>query len=116
MDISQKRYRIPKIQSTELKKVNKPKGSSEDASIPLGREKKVIVGGRGKEGPGWERGQGEEEGNMIRHGGAERSLEGQQKEWKYVTWGVWWEVGIPLPSTRELGCESPSGLEGRDLI
>jgi hypothetical protein len=53
---------------------------------------------------------------MIRHGGAERSLEGQQKEWKYVTWGVWWEVGIPLPSTRELGCESPSGLEGRDLI
>ena len=41
MDISQKKkYRIPKIQSTELKKVNKLKGPSKDASVPLGREKK----------------------------------------------------------------------------
>ena len=31
------------IQSTELKKVNKPKGPSEDASISLGREKKAIT-------------------------------------------------------------------------
>jgi hypothetical protein len=42
--ISQKTYRIPRIQSTELKKVNKPKGPSEDAIIPLGREKKAIMG------------------------------------------------------------------------
>ena len=48
MDISQK-VKIPKIQSTELKKVNKLKCPSEDASVPLGREKKPItseVGGR----------------------------------------------------------------------
>ena len=38
------------MQSTELKKFNKPKkGPSEDASIPLGREKKAIMGGRGED-------------------------------------------------------------------
>jgi hypothetical protein len=37
-------YRIPRIQSTELKKANKPKGPSEEASIPLGGEKKAITG------------------------------------------------------------------------
>jgi hypothetical protein len=31
------------VQSTELKKVNKPKGPSEDASIPLGRKKKATM-------------------------------------------------------------------------
>jgi hypothetical protein len=36
-------YRIPKIQTTELKKVNKLKCLSEDASVPLGREKKTIT-------------------------------------------------------------------------
>jgi SH3-like domain-containing protein len=44
VDISQKTYRIPRIQSIELKKVNNPKGPSEDASVPLGREKKPITG------------------------------------------------------------------------
>ena len=47
MDISQKKYRIPKIQSTELKKVNKLKCPSEDTSVPLGREKKAITSGEG---------------------------------------------------------------------
>lgn len=53
----------------EFKKVNKLKGPSEDTLIPLGgcgwwcEEKKAITGGRGKEGPWWERGQGGEEGN-----------------------------------------------------
>ena len=50
MDISQKKkkkYRIPKIQSTELKKVNKLKCPSEDASVPLGREKKAVMGEEG---------------------------------------------------------------------
>ena len=46
-------YRIPKIQTTDLKKVNKPKDPREDSSIPLGREKKAITGGR--KGPGLER-------------------------------------------------------------
>jgi hypothetical protein len=48
-------YRIARIQSTELKKVNKQKGPNEDASIPLGREKKAIRGGRGRKGPECER-------------------------------------------------------------
>ena len=44
------------VQSTELKKVNKPKGPSEDASIPLGREKKTIRGGKGESNLGGRRG------------------------------------------------------------
>ena len=44
MDISQKKkYRIPKIQSTELKKVNKLKCPSE----ALGKKKKAITSGEG---------------------------------------------------------------------
>jgi hypothetical protein len=39
-------YRIPRIQSTELKKVNKQTGPIEDASILLGKEKKAITGDR----------------------------------------------------------------------
>jgi hypothetical protein len=39
-------YRITRIQSTELKKVKKQKGPSEDTSIPLGREKKAIIGAK----------------------------------------------------------------------
>ena len=46
------RYRILRIQSTELKKVNKPKGPSEDTSVPLGSEKKAITGVGGTEGGG----------------------------------------------------------------
>jgi hypothetical protein len=39
----------PRIQSTELKKVNNPKGPSEDDAVPLVREKKIIKGdGRGQ--------------------------------------------------------------------
>jgi hypothetical protein len=44
-----KRNRIAKIQSTELKKVNRPNGPSNDTSIPFEREKEVITGGRGRE-------------------------------------------------------------------
>jgi hypothetical protein len=43
VDISQKKYRIPRIQSTQLKKFNKPRGPREDASISLGRRKKAIT-------------------------------------------------------------------------
>jgi hypothetical protein len=38
-----KTYRIPKIWSTELTNLSKLKGPSEDASVPLGREKKAII-------------------------------------------------------------------------
>jgi hypothetical protein len=37
-----KKYRIPKIQSTEFKKVNMLKCPSEGVSVPLGREIKAI--------------------------------------------------------------------------
>jgi hypothetical protein len=55
VDISQKRkkekrknpFKIHKIQSTEFKRFNKLKGPSEDASVPLGREKKAITNGEG---------------------------------------------------------------------
>jgi hypothetical protein len=40
----QQQNRIPRIQGTELKKVNKPKGPSEDSSVPLEKEKKAITG------------------------------------------------------------------------
>ena len=40
--------RIPKIQSIELKKVNKLKCPSEDTPVPLGREKKAITNGEGE--------------------------------------------------------------------
>ena len=35
------------MQFTELKKVNKLKGPSKDASVPLGREKKATTSGEG---------------------------------------------------------------------
>jgi hypothetical protein len=49
VDISQKKkkYRIPKIQLTELIKVNKLKCPSEDASVLLGRKKQSQVGREG---------------------------------------------------------------------
>ena len=49
----------PKTQSTELKKVNKLKCPSEDASVSLGREKKAITsreGGILEEKWMWDRG------------------------------------------------------------
>jgi hypothetical protein len=36
-------YRIPRIQSIELKRTHKQKGPSENTSISLGREKKAIT-------------------------------------------------------------------------
>ena len=46
--LTPKKYRIPKIQSIELKKVNKLKCPSEDTLVPLGREKKSIASGVGR--------------------------------------------------------------------
>jgi hypothetical protein len=38
-----KTYRIPTIQSIELRKINKLKGPSKDAIVPLGMEKKATT-------------------------------------------------------------------------
>lgn len=40
---------------TNPKKLNKKKGSSEDASIPPRRGNKIVILGRGRKGHGWER-------------------------------------------------------------
>ena len=61
-----KKYRIPRIKSTELKKAHKPKGPSKDSSILLGREKSNYRGS-GMDGPLWERRQVGEKGNIIMH-------------------------------------------------
>ena len=53
MDLRKKSYRRPKIQSTELKNLNKLKCPSEDASVPLGKEKKAITNGEGGRDLGW---------------------------------------------------------------
>ena len=58
MDVSPpKKYRINKIQSTELKKISKLKCLSEDVSVPLGKEKKARVRKNGNRQPqairGW---------------------------------------------------------------
>jgi hypothetical protein len=45
---------VPKIQPTEIKNVNKLKDPSEDASFPLGREKKATTR-QGREGGTGER-------------------------------------------------------------
>jgi hypothetical protein len=48
-----------KIHRTK-KKVNKQKGPRENSSILLGREKKVIMRGKGMQGSGWgRRGEGD---------------------------------------------------------
>jgi hypothetical protein len=65
VDISHQKYRITKILSTKLKKVNKMKGPSEDASVPLGWEKKAITRGEGKRDLGEEVDGEEGEVNMM---------------------------------------------------
>ena len=68
--LGKKRHRIPKIQSTELKMVNKLKCPSEDSSVLLGREKIAFTRGDGERGTwkgkwtGWG-GRGRGEGNLI---------------------------------------------------
>jgi hypothetical protein len=56
--------RIPKIQSTEVKKVKKLKGLCEGVSIPLGRENNHGVQGEGgilvRKGTGWVKGEHDE--------------------------------------------------------
>jgi hypothetical protein len=66
VDISQKTYRIPRKQSSKLKKVNKSKGPSEDAGIFNCTWEEE---GQREGGTGWERGKSGEKGNMTRYGG-----------------------------------------------
>lgn len=77
-EIVRLKYRIPRIQPSDHKKFDIHKGLSKDASISLRRKKKIIPGGRGRNGPGWER-----EGKRRTGSGMEdkkRSPEGQENE------------------------------------
>ena len=59
-------YKIPTIQSTELKKSSKPKGPNEDTSIPFRRERRQSQEQGRKSGTWMGKATGEE-GNMIRY-------------------------------------------------
>jgi hypothetical protein len=87
-------YRISRIQSAELKKVNKLRGPNDGPSIPHGREK-YNTEGRRMEGPMWEKGQGGGRGNMIRYGGGDRreALKASRMNGIRQLWE--WEVGGP---------------------
>ena len=70
MDINPKKYRITRIQSTELKKVNKLKDPSEMLQSHLGgrrRKQSMEEGKRREERLRWEKGQGGERRNIIRY-------------------------------------------------
>ena len=64
------------IQFTDNMKLNKKEGPSVDASIPLRRGNKIIMGVRRKEGPRWERRRGKGKGGRIRYGGDRREVQG----------------------------------------
>jgi hypothetical protein len=90
---NKQKYRIPKTQSTDLKKINKLKCPSEDTSVPLGREKKAITSGeggrglRGKVDRGGEWWGGGGKPDLVLGEGKGLKPEGQQKEWKQATSG-----------------------------
>jgi hypothetical protein len=50
--------------------------------IPLRKGKKIIMGNRGREGSGWNRGGGGEKGTRSGMMGQKRSTVGQENEWK----------------------------------
>jgi len=92
-----KKFKIPMIQFTDYMKLNKKKGSSVEAPIPLRKWKKRIMGGRGREEPGWER--GENKGRFRYERRQERIPESQENEHKYaLVWGG--EQGKQLESLR----------------
>jgi hypothetical protein len=100
--------RIPKTQPTELKKVNKVKCPSEDASVPLGREKKATT--RGERGT-WEGKRGRGDHDLALGGGKElKSLRPSIKNGNRQPWEVGaWEN--PPNCTRDQGGERLSGLK-----
>jgi hypothetical protein len=113
VDISQK-YRISMTHPTDHKKFDKKEGPSEDSSTTLGRRNRIILGGKGRERPRWERRGGGEEGRIRYVGRQERSPEVQENKWKYIAAGsrLW---GNPLESPRDPGWGRPTGLNMADF-
>jgi hypothetical protein len=85
----------PRFKATELKKVTKLKYPSEDASVPLEREKKAITSGEGGRDLGgkWVGWEVEERGNLIWYW--VRKTEGQQKKMEIGNHRKW-EVRGPF--------------------
>ena len=65
------KLRTPRIQLIDHRKLNKKKGQSMAASISLRRGKKIIIGGKGREGPKWGE-KGERKGGMGSSMGRDR--------------------------------------------
>ena len=78
------------MQSTELKKINKLKGPSEDTSVSLVKEKKAITKGEGGRG----------EHDLLLGVGKGLKPWGQPKEWKQATSGDR-TLGDPPECTRD---------------
>ena len=61
---------------TDLKNLNKKEGPSEDTWISLRRGNKLVMGGRGREGPVWARGMGRQDQAWGEAGESPRGPEG----------------------------------------
>lgn len=111
------KLRISMVQFTDHKKLNKIEAQSVNASIQLRMGNKIITGGRGREGPGWERGGREEKGNRIRYGLGEGTGEKPRgpREGMEINSLREWEWGNPLESARDQRSEMLLGLIGGDL-
>jgi hypothetical protein len=107
VDSIQKKYRIPKIQSTELKKLNKRRDQVKTLQSHMGWRRNQSLDGR--EGRAWEGkwtwgGRWHLEGNTVWYWVREKDLspEGQQKEWNQASSGCRRMV-VPPECTRDLG-------------
>lgn len=83
------------IQLTESMKFNKKEGPREDASIPLRKENKIIMRGRGRERSGWER-RREEKGIRINYGRKIGKKPRGPGEWMEMSNHVVWVWAEPL--------------------
>jgi hypothetical protein len=96
------KYRLHIIHPTDLKKLKKKKGPSEDAWITL-RRRKIVIRGRGRKETGWKRGRRKEYGDRIRYAEKQENIpEGQENLWKSLAAeGRGWGDLKEDPETRE---------------
>jgi hypothetical protein len=111
-----KKYKIPKILSTEIKKVNRLKCPSENTSIPFGSDKKVIKSG---EGGTWKekwtgRGSWGKRGIWagIGWGKSTEALKASRKNWNRQPQEIGGWGGDSPECTRDLGGKRLSGIKG----
>jgi hypothetical protein len=101
------------VQPTDCKKFNKKESPSQEVSIPLQQETKIIMGGREKEGTRWE---GEGNGVGLRSAVGRDRREGQRV--RRIN-GNWWlpglEGGVSLGCDRDLVWEWLPGVYGGDI-